>query len=190
MDALNKMKRTLHALCSFLPVAALAVVSGCSADVEPDKDDPGQLHQDSQRIERGCPEVGCIDRVRISLTGLAARFSGSLPLTVKACTGAGDATCVTATVKAQAGQPATCEAHDDGSVRCSVDPDGTLLVHWFQPPTASDVARGKIDVHLTVTDAARKVLFDQTTTGTIELYSPNGPSCPPTCHHVSLTLAP
>ena len=154
-------------LIASLAVLALSSVSGCSG-------------------EQACTDIGCVDGVSIKLTNLASKYSAQLPLTVKVCTGPGGASCVTATVKPQTGQSPICE-EPTSTVPCFVGPDGSLEMN--QPVTASDIASGKIDVHVTVTDAMSMMLFDQTMTGMLKSSTPNGASCPPLCHQATVVFA-
>lgn len=163
--------KLVHRVLASLAILGLSSFAGCG----------GTSH--------GCTEIGCADGVSIELAMLASKYMSQLPLTVKVCTGAGGASCITLTVKTQPGQSATCEVPAMAGVGCFVGPNGTVNVQV--PPSAADLAAGKVDVQVTVTDAMSMKVFDQTTPGVVlEATMPNGPGCEPTCHEGSLKLTP
>jgi len=141
--------------------------------------------------EQACTDIGCVDGVTLKLPRLASKYMTALPLTVKVCTGAGGSTCVTSTVRAQAGQGPICEAPVMAGVSCIVGGLPELDVEIVVPPSAAEIAAGKLDVHVTVTDAMNMMVFDQTMSGVaIKTSTPNGASCPPTCHQATVAFTP
>src|SRR5512132_817844 len=156
----------MKSLLAFFVMGLGCAVSGCS-------------------LEANCTALGCTEGVGVTVKGVATKYMGALPLTIKS--GADGGSCLLVKVS-ETGGVFACEAADPGKFAdCTVTPAGDVtIVLAFDTVATSDVS----EIRVTVLDSASATLFDgKQTTQLIEVEA-NGPDCGVTCHQGEVVLTP
>ena len=136
-------------------------------------------------LEQGCTAIGCTEGVGITLKGVATKFSGALPLTIKSCADGGS--CLLVKVS-ETGGVFACAAVDPGTfVDCDVTPGGDVTIDLaFQSAATSDMS----EIRVSVVDSAGATVFDGKQSTKLIDVEANGPGCGVTCHQGEVLFTP
>lgn len=136
-------------------------------------------------LEQSCTALGCTEGVGVTVKGVATKFMGALPITIKSCADGGS--CLTVKVS-EAGGAFVCEAADTGAFAdCQVTPAGDLTLDLaFETTATSDSS----EIRVTVVDSAGATVFDGKQTTKLIDVEANGPDCGVTCHQGEVLFTP
>lgn len=138
-------------------------------------------------LNLSCTAIGCSDSARVSLTGLASKYGGSAPLSVKLCVDG--ASCVTAQITKTGGTLTCAIPGSAASSDCLINTSGNdVNVNLALDAAASKKASVLISV--SVTDGTNAKLFEDQKSMTVDSVTPNGPGCEPTCHQGTVSFTP
>jgi hypothetical protein len=136
-------------------------------------------------LDAGCTALGCTEGVGVTVKGVATKFMGALPLTLKSCADGGS--CLTVKVS-EAGGVFACEAAEAGTFAdCAVTPAGDVTLDLaFETTATSDLS----EIRVTVLDSAGATVFDGKQSTKLIGVEANGPDCGVTCHQGEVVLTP
>lgn len=134
----------------------------------------------------GCTEVGCSDGASVSLLGMAEKYAGSSPLTVKMCVDG--STCVTAHVILASGA-LSCKIVEDISMPCTINTN-TKDVNIAVLLDGKLSEKEQVTLSVLVTDGANAKLFEGDKSVELTDSQPNGAGCDPICRQGSVSFTP
>jgi hypothetical protein len=155
-------------LLAFFTMGLGCAVSGCSEPL-------------------GCTEIGCSDSTRVSLTGIAEKYAGSLPLTIKLCVDG--SSCITAELTKENGALTCRVASGTSHGGCAIQANGKDLdIEVALDSNAA--AKAEVKLSVLVTDGTSAKLFEADKSVTVASTMPNGEGCEPTCHQAEASFTP
>lgn len=139
--------------------------------------------------EPGCTEIGCSSTMRVSFTGVAEKYAGSLPLSFQLCTK--NSSCTIAELTKENGA-LTCKIVTSLSTSsCTIQANGKdIAIEFGLESRDTALTEVPLSVIISVAGTTDHLFEEANKKVTLASVQPNGPGCEPTCAQGSVSFTP